>query len=270
MRSETIVRRYFGLRRSGSRSTSGILRTSYYLQASKRREPDARDPGEAEGTEAEARRARDAAGSGRGGSDDTAACEPRAEGIEEGVGARTEVNEEASGMRGRGDLVDWYRRNREAVARAVRSDRSRGVLHPADCPAQSDRVLRRPPAGVQPDLSRQARVSADRASRTPSGSNSCSPAASIRTPKRPPCRAAAPRPCGPRATRSSRSASAPTQLVVDALLHGAFDLEGRVHPAMQRWRSDLHGARARGDAPGDAPVHVASPAARPRSRSPSM
>ena len=38
----------------------------------------------------------------------------------------------------------------------------------------------------------------------------------------------------------------------------SFDLAGTTHPGHGSWRSDLHRARARGDAPGDAALHVAA------------
>ena len=144
-----------------------------------------------------------------------------------------------------------------AIAGAVRSARRRGVLQPADRPAPSDRVLRRPPAGLQlqharEDGARRRRASTPRLEtlfargidpsedRRPDGAAahvsgpSRDDGAAVRRRGRPP-RA---RGAGARRSRSpGRSAARPR-------------------------RGGVHDPRARGDAPGDAALHVASPAAR--------
>ena len=109
----------------------------------------------------------------------------------------------------RESLVEWYLRNRERSRRLFDLIDRRGVLHPADCPAQPDRVLRRAPAGLQHDLRFSSAASVGLA--WTSGSNSCSPAASIRTASMPPCRAAARRRGGRIARRCSRSGVPPTR-----------------------------------------------------------
>ena len=58
----------------------------------------------------------------------------------------------------RASLVEWYLRNRERSRRALRSDRSGGVLHASDRASQPDRVLRGAPAGIQRDRVPPARA----------------------------------------------------------------------------------------------------------------
>ena len=55
-------------------------------------------------------------------------------------------------------LIDWYRRNRERSRRLFDLIDPDGLLHPADRAAQSHRVLRGPPAGLQRDRPPQARA----------------------------------------------------------------------------------------------------------------
>ena len=156
----------------------------------------------------------------------------------------------------RQSVIDWYRRNRRRSRGALRSDRAVGLLFAAHRAAQPHRVLRRPPAGLQRD-----RVSASRArpaAASTRASSSCSRAASIPKPSRPPSRAAARRPCGRRATKCARLRGRADDAVV------AASRWSQRRPAM-RAAGALHRARARGDASGDAALHVASPAVRRRS-----
>ena len=81
--------------------------------------------------------------------------------------------------RPRSRVVDWYLPQPRAVRGDLRSDRSGGVLLAADRAAQSDRVLRGAPAGVQRHLRFCAAGSAARP--WTRGSRSCSSAASIPT-----------------------------------------------------------------------------------------
>ena len=96
-----------------------------------------------------------------------------------------------------------------AIARDLRSHRSVRLLHAADCAPEPHRLLRGASAGLQHHLVDQA--GARRAIGRSRGSRSCSSAASIRTARTPPCRAAARRRSGRRATRCWRSPIAPTR-----------------------------------------------------------
>ena len=75
--------------------------------------------------------------------------------------------------------IDWYQRNRERSRALFDLHRSRRVLHPADRAAQSHRVLRRAPAGLQRDRAAEARARPAAASTR--SSSVCSSAASIPT-----------------------------------------------------------------------------------------
>ena len=132
----------------------------------------------------------------------------------------------------------------------LRSDRSGGVLQPADLAAQPHRLLRGAPAGLQRD-----RVPAARA-RAAAGGRAAREAVRARHRSRdrgrPPCRAAARRPCGRRATRSAPSRARATR--------PSSPRWRRCRPGRVAARRALHRARARGDAPGNAPLYVASAA----------
>ena len=157
----------------------------------------------------------------------------------------------------RASLVEWYLRNRERSRRLFDLIDPDGVLHAADRASQPDRVLRGAPAGIQRDRVPQARARSARAST--SGSKRCSPAASI---PRPWSRRAAQRRC--HAVAGSRKRSWPSAHAADEAVLSrarATHRSSRIARDASR-RSHLHGARARGDAPGDAALHVAPPAAR--------
>ena len=115
-----------------------------------------------------------------------------------------------------------------AIARDLRPDRSGRVLLAADRAAQSDRVLRRTPAGVQRHLVAEARARSCRASTN--GSRRCSRAASIRTARS--SRAAQRRgdTRGRRATRCSPSPRCRRRRSSRRWTRGGFDVTGATIP----------------------------------------
>ena len=124
-------------------------------------------------------------------------------------------------------LASWYRRNRERSRALFDLLDAVGVLQPADRPAPSDRVLRRPSAGVQ---LQHAREEGPRPSEHRRGaSNGCSRAGSIRTEAAdgaPAVRA------GRRATLVRAFADEADRRVLDAIERGDIDQPG--HPLLDR------------------------------------
>ena len=143
-----------------------------------------------------------------------------------------------------------------AVRGDLRSDRSGGLLQPADRAAQPDRVLRGAPAGVQRD-----RVPAPRA-RAPAGRRAAR--AAVRARHRSGHRSVG-RPAQRRVHRRGRRAtrSAPSRRACD---EAVLARDGALPTGPGAARRALHRARARGDAPGDAALHVASAAVRAEAR----
>ena len=74
----------------------------------------------------------------------------------------------------------------------------------------------------------------------------------------PPCRGAVPRRSGRRARRCCGSDRPLMSWSLRDAAHHVFD---EIRPAMRRGEASVHRARARGDASGNAPLHVAPPAA---------
>ena len=108
-----------------------------------------------------------------------------------------------------------------ALARAVRSARRRRRTTAADRAAPSDRVLRRPPAGLQ--LQHAGEEGARRARASTRASRRCSRAASIRDDE---AQASRQRQAwrGRRATRCARSPTKPIARVIDALVARASSI----------------------------------------------
>ena len=145
-----------------------------------------------------------------------------------------------------------------AVPPSVRPDRSGRVLLPADRVAQPDRVLRRAPAGVQHHLADQPGARAAR-HRRPAG-------AAVRA--------------GHRSRHGGQRGATERSLDPVAEPPGGAGVRPRCRrggpdgaagcsvrggsSGDAAWRGGVHRARARGHAPGNAALHVASPAARPQ------
>ena len=159
----------------------------------------------------------------------------------------------------RGAAIAWYRRIVRAPRRSsmcsptTRTTRSR-------LRAPSDRVLRRAPARLQPEHARQEGAGTARASTN--RSSACSRAASIRT--RPTASAAGRSTWPDRAKRARRSSTRPMRWC--SMRSRTADLDVPGHPLLDGAAGGLHHPRARGDAPGNAALHVASAAARSEAR----
>ena len=129
----------------------------------------------------------------------------------------------------RAAVIKWYVRESRTVARDLRPHRSGRLLFAADRAAQSDRLLRGAPSGVQRHRVPQART-------RPAGGR-CPARGAVRARhrsrqrRRPPCPAAAPRREWPSRDEVLAFADACDRAVLDALEHAPF-VDDR--PAMHR------------------------------------